>query len=170
MAKTKVQARPLSPRQVLSSGLRLSVCPGQLKSNSPRLMDEAVLALRNLARQCSDSAAMEALTRHLFAILGGERAFVAGGWLRCGPRCPLFTGTCRAPGALSLLVARLGGQEEAPGRRWMTAVTQARAGQCGRDLRLTSLSACITVGKTGGKYAKTLMMSSGTWVIFKCFS
>ncbi|XP_044777167.1 eIF-2-alpha kinase activator GCN1 isoform X4 [Neomonachus schauinslandi] len=44
----------------------------QLKSNSPRLMDEAVLALRNLARQCSDSSAMEALTRHLFAILGGS--------------------------------------------------------------------------------------------------
>uniref|UniRef100_A0A8C0L454 Stalled ribosome sensor GCN1 n=1 Tax=Canis lupus dingo TaxID=286419 RepID=A0A8C0L454_CANLU len=43
----------------------------QLKSNSPRLMDEAVLALRNLARQCSDSSATEALTRHLFAILGG---------------------------------------------------------------------------------------------------
>uniref|UniRef100_G1SPJ5 Stalled ribosome sensor GCN1 n=2 Tax=Oryctolagus cuniculus TaxID=9986 RepID=G1SPJ5_RABIT len=49
---------------------------GQLKSNSPRLMDEAVLALRNLARQCSDSSAMEALTRHLFAILGGEQAFL----------------------------------------------------------------------------------------------
>ncbi|KAK1328698.1 hypothetical protein QTO34_012273 [Cnephaeus nilssonii] len=44
---------------------------GQLRSNSPRLMDEAVLALRNLARQCSDSSAMEAVTRHLFAILGG---------------------------------------------------------------------------------------------------
>ncbi|XP_077016110.1 stalled ribosome sensor GCN1 [Tamandua tetradactyla] len=44
----------------------------QLKSNSSRLMDEAVLALRNLARQCSDSSAMEALTRHLFAILGGS--------------------------------------------------------------------------------------------------
>nr|XP_017516713.2 eIF-2-alpha kinase activator GCN1 isoform X1 [Manis javanica] len=43
-----------------------------LKSNSPRLMDEAVLALRNLAHQCSDSSAMEALTRHLFAILGGS--------------------------------------------------------------------------------------------------
>lgn len=50
-----------------------SVCPDQLKSNSPRLMDEAVLALRNLARQCSDSTATEALTKHLFAILGGER-------------------------------------------------------------------------------------------------
>uniref|UniRef100_A0A8C4LHE0 Stalled ribosome sensor GCN1 n=1 Tax=Equus asinus asinus TaxID=83772 RepID=A0A8C4LHE0_EQUAS len=49
----------------------------QLKSNSPRLMDEAVLALRNLAHQCSDSSAMEALTRHLFAILGGEQAFLA---------------------------------------------------------------------------------------------
>ncbi|OWK14094.1 hypothetical protein Celaphus_00000247 [Cervus elaphus hippelaphus] len=45
---------------------------GQLKSNSSRLMDEAVLALRNLARQCSDSSAMEALARHLFAILGGS--------------------------------------------------------------------------------------------------
>ncbi|XP_019583398.2 stalled ribosome sensor GCN1 [Rhinolophus sinicus] len=44
----------------------------QLKSNSPRLMDEAVLALRNLAHQCSDSSAMEALTRHLFAVLGGS--------------------------------------------------------------------------------------------------
>eukprot|EP00069_Balaena_mysticetus_P007902 bmy_05738T0 len=45
---------------------------GQLKSNSPRLMDEAVLALQNLVRQCSDSSAMEALARHLFAILGGS--------------------------------------------------------------------------------------------------
>uniref|UniRef100_A0A2K6QTG3 Stalled ribosome sensor GCN1 n=1 Tax=Rhinopithecus roxellana TaxID=61622 RepID=A0A2K6QTG3_RHIRO len=45
---------------------------GHLKSNSPRLMDEAVLALRNLARQCSDSSAMESLTKHLFAILGGS--------------------------------------------------------------------------------------------------
>lgn len=44
----------------------------QLKSNSPRLMDEAVLALRNLSRQCSDSSATEALTKHLFAILGGS--------------------------------------------------------------------------------------------------
>ncbi|XP_035113699.2 stalled ribosome sensor GCN1 isoform X1 [Callithrix jacchus] len=43
-----------------------------LKSNSPHLMDEAVLALRNLARQCSDSSTMEALTKHLFAILGGS--------------------------------------------------------------------------------------------------
>lgn len=58
---------------------RLSVCPGQLRSNSPRLMDEAVLALRNLAHQCSDSSAMEAVTRHLFAILGGEQVFVAMG-------------------------------------------------------------------------------------------
>lgn len=38
-------------------------------------MDEAVLALRNLARQCSDPSAMEALTKHLFAILGGEQTF-----------------------------------------------------------------------------------------------
>jgi hypothetical protein len=38
-------------------------------------MDEAVLALRNLARQCSDSSATEALTKHLFAILGGEQGW-----------------------------------------------------------------------------------------------
>ncbi|XP_036613862.1 eIF-2-alpha kinase activator GCN1 [Trichosurus vulpecula] len=44
----------------------------QLKSNTPQLMDEAVVALRNLARQCSDPSAMESLTRHLFAILGGS--------------------------------------------------------------------------------------------------
>uniref|UniRef100_A0A8D0LAP4 GCN1 activator of EIF2AK4 n=1 Tax=Sphenodon punctatus TaxID=8508 RepID=A0A8D0LAP4_SPHPU len=43
-----------------------------LKSNSPQLMDEAVVALKNLARQCSDPSAMESLGRHLFAILGGS--------------------------------------------------------------------------------------------------
>ena len=69
MEKTEMKAWMLSSRQLLSCS---SLCPGQLKSNSPRLMDEAVLALRNLARQCSDSSATEALTRHLFAILGGE--------------------------------------------------------------------------------------------------
>lgn len=72
----------------LSSG---SLCPGQLKSNSSRLMDEAVLALRNLARQCSDSSAMEALARHLFAILGGGLAFpdtgVAEVWSLVLPGC-----------------------------------------------------------------------------------
>lgn len=76
MAKTELKAWMLSPWRLLSCS---SLRPGQLKSNSPRLMDEAVLALRNLARQCSDSSAMEALTRHLFAILGGEQAFLAGG-------------------------------------------------------------------------------------------
>lgn len=74
MGKTEVRAWILSTAEQ-----QLSVCPGQLRSNSPRLMDEAVLALRNLARQCSDSSAMEAMTRHLFAILGGEWAFVAMG-------------------------------------------------------------------------------------------
>ncbi|XP_038618375.1 eIF-2-alpha kinase activator GCN1 [Tachyglossus aculeatus] len=44
----------------------------QLKSNSAQLMEEAVVALRNLARQCSDSSAVESLARHLFAILGGS--------------------------------------------------------------------------------------------------
>ncbi|XP_006019968.1 eIF-2-alpha kinase activator GCN1 [Alligator sinensis] len=43
-----------------------------LKSNSPQLMDEAVVALKNLARQCSDPSAVESLGRHLFAILGGS--------------------------------------------------------------------------------------------------
>lgn len=42
-------------------------------------MDEAVLALRNLARQCSDSSATEALTKHLFAVLGGEWEAGTGG-------------------------------------------------------------------------------------------
>lgn len=45
---------------------------GHLKSNSVQLMDEAVVALKNLARQCSDPSAVESLARHLFAILGGE--------------------------------------------------------------------------------------------------
>ncbi|XP_072911784.1 stalled ribosome sensor GCN1 [Hemitrygon akajei] len=44
----------------------------QLKSNNPQLMDEAVIALRNLTHQCSDPAAAESLVRHLFAILGGS--------------------------------------------------------------------------------------------------
>ncbi|XP_019394778.1 PREDICTED: eIF-2-alpha kinase activator GCN1 isoform X1 [Crocodylus porosus] len=43
-----------------------------LKSNSPQLMDEAVVALKNLAWQCSDPSAVESLGRHLFAILGGS--------------------------------------------------------------------------------------------------
>lgn len=67
-----------------------SACSGHLKSNSPRLMDEAVLALRNLAHQCSDSSAMEALTRHLFAILGGEQAFLVMGMADMWP--PAFLG------------------------------------------------------------------------------
>ncbi|KAG8596974.1 hypothetical protein GDO81_002124 [Engystomops pustulosus] len=45
---------------------------GQLKSNNPQLMDEAVVALQNLAHQCSDPSAVEALGKHLFAILGGS--------------------------------------------------------------------------------------------------
>lgn len=39
-------------------------------------MDGAVVALQNLARQCSDPAAVEALGKHLFAILGGEETTV----------------------------------------------------------------------------------------------
>ncbi|XP_043572024.1 eIF-2-alpha kinase activator GCN1 [Chiloscyllium plagiosum] len=44
----------------------------QLKSNNAQLMDEAVIALRNLTHQCSDQTAAESLVRHLFAILGGS--------------------------------------------------------------------------------------------------
>ncbi|XP_051887942.1 eIF-2-alpha kinase activator GCN1 [Pristis pectinata] len=44
----------------------------QLKSNNPQMMDEAVIALRNLTHQCSDPSAAESLVRHLFAILGGS--------------------------------------------------------------------------------------------------
>ncbi|KAH0625453.1 hypothetical protein JD844_014982 [Phrynosoma platyrhinos] len=43
----------------------------QLKSNSSQLMDEAIIALKNLARQCSDPSIVESLGKHLFAILGG---------------------------------------------------------------------------------------------------
>ncbi|ERE74489.1 translational activator GCN1-like protein [Cricetulus griseus] len=67
-----IESRSLLSRWLLQPLSCGSVCPDQLKSNSPRLMDEAVLALCNLARQCSDSAATEALTKHLFAILGGS--------------------------------------------------------------------------------------------------
>uniref|UniRef100_A0A8C5P6E8 GCN1 activator of EIF2AK4 n=1 Tax=Leptobrachium leishanense TaxID=445787 RepID=A0A8C5P6E8_9ANUR len=45
---------------------------GQLKSNNSSLMDGAVAALQNLAHQCSDPNAVDALGRHLFAILGGS--------------------------------------------------------------------------------------------------
>ncbi|CAH2295310.1 eIF-2-alpha kinase activator GCN1 [Pelobates cultripes] len=45
---------------------------GQLKSNNSNLMDGAVVALQNLAHQCSDSTAVEALGKHLLAILGGS--------------------------------------------------------------------------------------------------
>eukprot|EP00079_Xenopus_tropicalis_P029628 XP_012825198.1 PREDICTED: eIF-2-alpha kinase activator GCN1 [Xenopus tropicalis] len=45
---------------------------GQLKSNNTQLMDGAVVALQNLAHQCSDPAAVETMGKHLFAILGGS--------------------------------------------------------------------------------------------------
>ncbi|XP_053135159.1 eIF-2-alpha kinase activator GCN1 [Hemicordylus capensis] len=43
----------------------------QLKSNSSQLMDEAIVALKNLSRQCSDPSTVESLGKHLFTILGG---------------------------------------------------------------------------------------------------
>ncbi|XP_043924837.1 eIF-2-alpha kinase activator GCN1 [Protopterus annectens] len=45
---------------------------GQLKSNNAQLMDQAVTALHNLAHQCSDPSAVEAVIKHLFAVLGGS--------------------------------------------------------------------------------------------------
>lgn len=51
---------------------------GQLKSNSSQLMDEAIIALKNLARQCSDPSTVELLGKHLFAILGGELLLLWG--------------------------------------------------------------------------------------------
>ncbi|KAG8455790.1 hypothetical protein GDO86_001836 [Hymenochirus boettgeri] len=44
----------------------------QLKSNNTQLMDGTVIALQNLAHQCSDPAAVEIMGKHLFAILGGS--------------------------------------------------------------------------------------------------
>ncbi|XP_019724953.1 eIF-2-alpha kinase activator GCN1-like [Hippocampus comes] len=44
----------------------------QLKANNAQLMDEAIQALQNLARQCSDSNAVQDIVTHLFKILGGS--------------------------------------------------------------------------------------------------
>ncbi|KAL2092754.1 hypothetical protein ACEWY4_012552 [Coilia grayii] len=44
----------------------------QLKANNPVLMEQAVQALQNLSQQCSDPSAIQELTTHLFAILGGS--------------------------------------------------------------------------------------------------
>ncbi|MGH0178527.1 UNVERIFIED_CONTAM: hypothetical protein FKN15_077594 [Acipenser sinensis] len=57
--KTVLMSKTKPPRHVL------------LKANNPQVMDEAVLALQTLALQCSDPSAVESLSKHLFAILGG---------------------------------------------------------------------------------------------------
>ncbi|XP_051924087.1 eIF-2-alpha kinase activator GCN1 [Hippocampus zosterae] len=44
----------------------------QLKANNAKLMDEAIQALQNLARQCSDTNAVQDIVTHLFKILGGS--------------------------------------------------------------------------------------------------
>ncbi|XP_069038064.1 stalled ribosome sensor GCN1 [Lepisosteus oculatus] len=44
----------------------------QLKANNPALMGQAVVALRNLAHQCSDPSAVQDLLTQLFSILGGS--------------------------------------------------------------------------------------------------
>ncbi len=50
-----------------------TVCvSGQLKANNAQLMEEAVQAMQNLARQCSDPSAVQDIVTHLFKILGGE--------------------------------------------------------------------------------------------------
>uniref|UniRef100_A0A8C9FZC0 GCN1 activator of EIF2AK4 n=1 Tax=Pavo cristatus TaxID=9049 RepID=A0A8C9FZC0_PAVCR len=71
-----------SPENVIESEPHVKICPCLIDfmqfSNSVQLMDEAVVALKNLARQCSDPSAVESLGRHLFAILGGEQVFPSG--------------------------------------------------------------------------------------------
>ncbi|XP_077457109.1 stalled ribosome sensor GCN1 [Stigmatopora argus] len=44
----------------------------QLKANNGQLTEEAVQALQNLARQCSDPSAVQDIVTHLFKILGGS--------------------------------------------------------------------------------------------------
>ncbi|CAB1445303.1 unnamed protein product [Pleuronectes platessa] len=44
----------------------------QLKANNAQLMEEAVQAMHNLAKQCSDSTAVQEIVTHLFKILGGS--------------------------------------------------------------------------------------------------
>lgn len=120
-------------------------------------MDEAVLALRNLARQCSDSSAMEALTRHLFAVLGGEQAFVAVGMAKVWP--PAF------PVHWGLLMARPCGQEDVQvkcpcvktQKHWQARVGGAISVLC----FFKCMRYCMHSGKqTRGKYTKMLIMSS----------
>uniref|UniRef100_A0A8C8HRQ3 TOG domain-containing protein n=1 Tax=Oncorhynchus tshawytscha TaxID=74940 RepID=A0A8C8HRQ3_ONCTS len=44
----------------------------QLKANNPQLMEQAVQAMQNLAKQCSDPSAVQDVVTHLFSILGGS--------------------------------------------------------------------------------------------------
>ncbi|XP_060926868.1 stalled ribosome sensor GCN1 [Limanda limanda] len=44
----------------------------QLKANNAQLMEEAIQAMHNLAKQCSDSTAVQEIVTHLFKILGGS--------------------------------------------------------------------------------------------------
>uniref|UniRef100_A0A8C5HZY1 TOG domain-containing protein n=1 Tax=Gouania willdenowi TaxID=441366 RepID=A0A8C5HZY1_GOUWI len=44
----------------------------QLKANNAQLMEEAVEAMQNLTRQCSDATAVQDIVTHLFKILGGS--------------------------------------------------------------------------------------------------
>ncbi|KAK3540518.1 hypothetical protein QTP70_032734, partial [Hemibagrus guttatus] len=44
----------------------------QLKASNVELMEHAVQAMQNLAKQCSDPAAIQDLVTHLFSILGGS--------------------------------------------------------------------------------------------------
>ncbi|XP_078730009.1 LOW QUALITY PROTEIN: stalled ribosome sensor GCN1 [Lampetra fluviatilis] len=48
------------------------ILASQLKSNSAALAEAAGVALRGLARQCSEGDALESLLRHLFAVLNGS--------------------------------------------------------------------------------------------------
>uniref|UniRef100_A0A1A8L3W7 GCN1 general control of amino-acid synthesis 1-like 1 n=2 Tax=Nothobranchius pienaari TaxID=704102 RepID=A0A1A8L3W7_9TELE len=44
----------------------------QLKANNAQLMEEAVQAMQNLAKQCSDPSAVQDIVTHLFKILSGS--------------------------------------------------------------------------------------------------
>ena len=45
---------------------------GQLHAKDESIREEAALCVKNLSKQCSDSAALEDIIEHLFAVLNGK--------------------------------------------------------------------------------------------------
>lgn len=70
----------LSCQGEVFSLLKYFCVTGQLKANNAQLMEEAVQAMQNLVRQCSDPTAVQDIVTHLFKILGGE--------ISSGGHCP----------------------------------------------------------------------------------